>query len=191
MRFKVGETVELANTDGKIGVIIDRIIKTGTNGDNKPWCVIKYLVKPNDAQDFDDYLSCTRKDLKKYVYPTKPEETYYDVTELDDGYKLLLYASIDETDYEYVAAEINDVSYASINKKFTRKLLIGWSVCASEDIPNWSLKRGIKIARHRAFTKPLCVMETPHRHEFDSETIKAILTAKAQWFKENQERFLK
>jgi hypothetical protein len=190
MRYKKNQRVEFRE-NGKKGTVVDVIVKTSEE-EGKKKCEVLYLVKPDGASDFDEYMVCTRKDLR----PEQKEiivkdDSVYVTEETEEGFKVLMYAETFDgpvlfcKDYPQGDGRCSCAAYVDELKK---QLYVSYAICSPDD--EFDLNRGLKIARHRLFEQPYFKMYAERESEFDKETVEAILKAKAKYIVAHKERFV-
>ena len=189
MRFKKEQRVEFRE-NGKKGKVIDVIVKTSEeNGQKK--CEVLYLVKPDDAKDFDEYLVCTRKDLRSEVKERVEDFPFTVIEESEEGFKVMMYAKVFDgpvvfTDERNSASgRYSSCAYITQLKK---EIQVAYTICSRDDAFDFNI--GLKIARHRLREAPYFKMYAERDSEFDADTIEAIMRAKAKYIIKNIERFV-
>jgi hypothetical protein len=190
MRYKKGERVEFKEKEG-YGVIVDVIVKKSATEDAKPRCEILYLVKPDGAEDFDQYLVCSRKDLRHEQIENVNDlrEHFQSNIDIGDGFKLLMYGYVFDGP---LCVGHNDIahgfsSYTMVDE-IKKQLYITYAICSKDD--EYDIWEGLKLCRHRLKEQPYIKMYAEREGEFDSETVKAILLAKANYIKQHRDRFI-
>lgn len=178
MKLKVGNFAYLNNCEKESEAKKVIIVARGVKRTDDKKCIVQYLVKPVSSTDFADYQVVSRKDLVKIVDEVRKQPVYSKVFLLDsDGQQRYITLTAIKT-------------YNAVDRR-SSELRIGYSICCPADIQNVNNDLGIKIAKHRAKTKPYTVLYSPFRSEFDKDTIYAILNAKKDYILANPDRFLK
>lgn len=166
-KFKVGDKVIV--NGGEQGIVKGREM-TKVDGDDKR-IKITYIVRTVDANGDAKWASYDKKELSPYPQNVKQSEEYVKVYDVVDGYKITLYGNV------------RRIKYWNNNK-----LSIGYSIYSPKD--EFNEKQGVKIARHRSRTSPFCQMYSEFNGEFNSLTVNNIMDAKADYIKNNFDKFI-
>ena len=192
MRFKVGDKVFI-HAKSAYGVIIDRNV-VYSEKDGRPFIEINYLVKPEGAQNFNDYVFCGRKDIQKEGQTEAvpdPRENWTTV-ELGDGFKAIIYSYVSDGPrfISSSATSINGETYKSccMDTSVKKILKISYAICSKDD--SYRIKEGLKICRSRIEKNPMCVMFSEFDGDFDAKTVDAIIHAKADYIRSHRNRFV-
>lgn len=165
-KFKVGDKVIV---NGNEGVVKGREM-TKVDGDDKR-VKITYIVRTVDANGDPMWASYDKKDLLPYPQNVGKPEEYIKVYDVVDGYKITLYGKVErKKSWNY------------------NELSIGYSIYSPKD--EFDEKQGVKIARHRSRTRPFCQMDSSFNGEFNSLTVSNIMDAKADYIKNNFDKFI-
>ena len=167
-KFKVGDKV-IVNESKEEGVVKGREM-TKVDGDDKR-VKITYIVRSVDANGDPMWASYDKKELSAYPQNVKRPEEYIKVYDVVDGYKITLYGNV---------CRIKSWNY--------NKLSIGYSIYSPKD--EFDEKQGVRIARHRSRTSPFCMMNSSFNGEFNSLTVNNIMDAKADYIKNNFDKFI-
>lgn len=175
-KFKINDCVQVIAT-GEIGTLRGRDI-VPIEGSKK--VNIQYVVKLGDG--FDKWRVFTKKELKSVVKEETERNVYTKVYDVVDGYKITMYAKVKPTTYP----KFNDFEYLGEGKG--RVLNVGYAIYSPND--EYSEKLGMRIARKRSKVSPFCKMESNFSGEFNAETVNAILDVKAEYIKNNFDKFI-
>ena len=167
-KFKVGDKV-IVNESKEEGVVKGREM-TKVDGDDKR-VKITYIVRTVDTNGDPMWASYNKKELSSYPQNVKRPEEYIKVYDVVDGYKITLYGNV---------CRIKSWNY--------NKLSIGYSIYSPKD--EFDEKQGVRIARHRSRTSPFCMMNSSFNGEFNSLTVNNIMDAKADYIKNNFDKFI-
>ena len=191
-KIRIGDRVQIKSSGEYLeGIVLDRIVNV--DYDNRR-CEKLWLVKPDGARSFSEYMTCTRKDIGKLGGCEQITPLYVDkVIETPVGrYRLLLVGRVEEgprfetTKSSGTGEELYSSCVYDLSVKKT--LTVGWAVCSPQDEWDWDF--GFKIALHRAKTRPFTIMYTTNSGEFDNRTVVAILKSKLDYFREHWRRFI-
>ena len=192
MRYKVGDKVFI-HAKSAYGVIIDRNV-VYSEKDGRPFIEINYLVKPDGAKNFNDYVFCGRKDIQKEGQTEAvpdPRENWTTV-ELGDGFKAIIYSYVSDGPRftSSSATSINGETYRSccMDTSVKKILKISYAICSKDD--SYRIKEGLKICRSRIEKNPMCVMFSEFDGDFDAKTVDAIIHAKAEYIRSHRNRFV-
>lgn len=167
-KFKVGDKV-IVNQSEEEGVVKGREL-TKVDGDDKR-IKITYIVRTKDVSGNVMWASYDKKELSPYPQNVRRTEEYIKTYDVVDGYKITLYGNV------YRKKSWND-----------NVLSVGYSIYNPKD--EFNEKQGIKIARHRSRTSPFCQMSSSFNGEFNSLTVNSIMDAKADYIKNNFDKFI-
>lgn len=171
-KFKVNDKVQVIATN-EVGVIKGHET-TPIEGTKK--VKIEYIVKIGNG--FDKWKVYQRHELKKVVNHNDELRVYTKIYDIVDGYKLTMYAKVD-----------NDLRLSDdFEMRKGRKLNIGYSIYNPSDAYNEKI--GISIAKKRSRTSPFCHMESRFSGEFNKETVEAIMDVKSLYIKNNIDKFI-
>ena len=168
-KFKIGEKVLVKGTND-VGVIKAREVSK-VDGANKR-VKVEYIVRLGDG--FNNWKAFDRKEIEHYPQNVLKDTEYVKVYDVVDGYKITLFAKV---------IRHNEMFYPS-----AIELYIGYSIYSPKD--EYSEEQGIKIARHRSRTSPFCQMESSFGGEFNALTVNNIMDAKADYIKNNFDKFI-
>lgn len=177
-KFKINDTVRVVST-GAIGTIKGREVTPveGTKRIN-----IEYVVKLGEG--FCNWKTFSKKELEKVRNNVEAHKVYTNVYDVVDGYKIIMYAKVSKLDYYgWMSFLPGD------NRIMQRVLNIGYTIYCPLDEYNEQI--GLKIARNRSKTHPFCTMYSTFGGEFNEETVKAIMNVKAEYIKNNFDKFIK
>ena len=191
-KIRIGDRVQIKSAGEWLeGVVLDRIVNI--DSENKR-CEKLWLVKPDGAKSFAEYLTCTRKDIGKLGSCETVRPLHIDkVIQTPFGpYRLLLVGNVEYGPrFEKITEENSQTGvYSSCvyDASVKKTLTIGWAICSPND--KWDWDRGFKIALHRAKTRAFSKMYTTNSGEFDNKTVIAILESKLDYFREHWQRFI-
>lgn len=171
-KFKVNDKVQVIATN-EVGVIKGHET-TPIEGTKK--VKIEYIVKVGNG--FDKWKVYQRHELKKVINHKDELRVYTKIYDIIDGYKLTMYAKVNNTFF------LND----NFETRKGRKLNIGYSIYNPSDV--YDEKIGISLAKRRSRTSPFCHMESKFSGEFNKETIEAIMDVKSVYIKNNIDKFI-
>ena len=100
----------------------------------------------------------------------KEPRTYIKVYDVVDGFKITMYGKV-------------DTLFGT-----GRVLRIGYAIYSPED--EYNETHGIRIARKRSRTRPFCLMCSDFNGEFNAATVEAIMDVKADYIKNNFDKFI-
>lgn len=167
-KFNVNDRVRVIAT-GEFGTVKGRDV-IPVEGSKR--VKIEYIVKVGNG--FDNWKSYSKKELEAVRTVNEEPRVYTKVYDVVDGYKITMYAKVDNF-------------HTPWNKE--RSLSIGYSIYSPADV--YDENRGIKIARHRSKSTPFCLMYSEFSGEFNSSTVNAIMDVKADYIKNNFDKFIK
>lgn len=191
MRYKVGEKVFI-HTKSAYGVIIDRNV-VYFEMDGRPFIEINYLVKPDGAKNFNDYVFCSRKDIQKEQSEALPDQREnWIAVELGDGFSAIVYSYVSDGP-RFISSSgtmIGGAKYGSccLDTSVKKILKISYAICSKDDA--YDVKEGLKICRSRVEKNPMCVMFSEFEGDFDTKTVDAIIHTKAEYIKSHRNRFV-
>ena len=166
-KLKVGESVRV-NETGEYGVIKGReIVPT----DSKR-IEIQYIVKTGEG--INKWKAYSKKELSPIVktntevYPKVYTNMFID----------------DKTDRELMLVAIVGKNY--VDHKVLR---MGYALRHPHDESN--TKMALKIAKHRAIERPICILESHYKGEFNEDTVNSLMSAKARYIFTHLENFVK
>ena len=173
-KFKINDSVHVIST-GEIGVIKGCEI---TPIDGTSHVKVEYVVKVGDG--FKNWKAFSRKEIEpiERIDGKSPHE-YIKVYDVVDGYKITLYAIVER--HKGLKSSFGALRWSSLR--------IGYAIYNPMDEYNENL--GIKIARRRSRISPFCTMYSAFMGEFNEETAYSIMDAKANYIKNNLNRFIK
>lgn len=166
-KFKINDRVRIIAT-GEIGTVKGREV-IPVEGTKR--IKIEYVVKVGEG--FNNWKSYNKHDLEKVVNEDNPKNEYTAVYDVVDGYKITMYAKVTNEKNLFVKERV---------------LVMGYAIYRPED--EFDRKRGIRIARHRSRKTPFCYMYSDFNGEFNKETVEAIMDVKANYIKNNFDRFI-
>ena len=169
-KFKVNDRVRVITT-GEIGTVKGREV---IPVENSKRVKIEYIVKVGNG--FNNWKSYSKKELEAVRTETKELRVYTKVYDVVDGYKITMYAKVD-----------NIACRASWDNR-KRMLSMGYSIYNPVDVYNENC--GFKIARHRSENSPFCLMFSEFSGEFNASTVNAIMDVKADYIKNNFDKFI-
>ena len=191
MRFKVGEKVFI-HAKSAYGVIIDRNV-VYSEKDGRPFIEINYLVKPDGAKNFNDYVFCGRKDIQKEQTEALPDQREnWTAVELGDGFSAIVYSYVSDGP-RFISSSgtmIDGAKYGSccLDTSVKKILKISYAICSKDDA--YDVKEGLKICRSRVEKNPMCVMFSEFEGDFDTKTVDAIVHTKAEYIRSHRNRFV-
>lgn len=167
-KFKINDRVRVKAT-GEVGTVKGREISPveGTKRVN-----IEYIVRTGDG--FSNWKSYTKTELEPIHKNDGEKRVYTKVYDVVDGYKITMYTKVDATRF-------------LLSKE--RTLRMGYAIYSPED--EYDEERGIRIARKRSRTSPFCHMESSFSGEFNEATVIALMDVKADYIKNNLDKFIK
>lgn len=154
MRFKVNDFVAMRDNNEKVGVVRAREVSHTSNS-----TTVKYLV--DFGEPMENWKILTRKELAKVPKPEKKVRKGYTYTrKLEDGRAIHAYAFV---------------------KKMTlgfpfKELVVGFALYNGED--DYNEEFGLRVAKHRAFKHPYCLMSSIFGGEFKEKMVDAIVGVK-------------
>lgn len=166
-KFRVGEPVFVKSLNKEGTVKSKEVIR---KEDSKEISV-EYVIKLGEG--FTNWISVKRDDLEKIKPEPKADTAISKVYELNDGYKLTLYADVKKNTF---------MGVPSVSLK------IGYSICCPDD--TFEEKIGRSLAKRRANVSPYANMISYCKYEFKKETVEAIMDVKANYIKNNLHLFL-
>lgn len=167
-KFKVDDRVRVIAT-GEIGTVKGRDV-IPVEGSKR--VKIEYIVKVGNG--FNNWKSYSKKELETVRTEEEEPRVYTKVYDVVDGYKVTMYAKVDNMRTPWDTKE--------------RVLSIGYSIYNPSDIYDENL--GIKIARRRSKSSPFCLMFSEFNGEFNASTVNAIMDVKADYIKNNFDKFI-
>ena len=167
-KFKVDDRVRVIAT-GEIGTVKGRDV-IPVEGSKR--VKIEYIVKVGNG--FDNWKSYSKKELEAVRTVNEELRVYTKVYDVVDGYKITMYAKVDNYRTPWDIKE--------------RSLSIGYSIYSPADV--YDENRGIKIARRRSKSAPFCLMYSEFSGEFNALTVNAIMDVKADYIKNNFDKFI-
>lgn len=167
-RFKVNDHVRVIAT-GEVGTVKGREVLPV---DGTKQVKIEYIVKVGNG--FDNWKSYSKKELEAVRTVNEELRVYTKVYDIVDGYKITMYAKVNNYHTPWDTKE--------------RSLSVGYSIYSPADV--YDENRGIKIARHRSKTSPFCLMYSEFSGEFNAATVNAIMDVKADYIKNNFNKFI-
>ena len=186
MRFKIGERVYIYDKRC-MGVIIDRNIAYKEK-DGKPFIDISYMVKPEGAKSFSDYLVCNRKEIQKEQKECLPDPREdWTTADLGEGFSVVVYSYVFDGP-RYTAIDTGRYSTCSVDPSVKKMLKISYAICSKDD--EFSINEGLKICRSRIEKNPMCSMFSEFDGDFDKKTVSAILKAKTEYITAHRNRFV-
>lgn len=163
-KFKVNDRVRIIAT-GEIGTVKGRDI---IPIEGSKHVKIEYIVKMGNG--FDNWKSFSKNEIQSMKKEKKEPRVYTKVYDVVDGFKITMYGKVD----------------ASFGTE--RYLRIGYAIYNPEDEYNETY--GIRIARKRSRTRPFCLMCSNFNGEFNAATVEAIMDVKADYIKNNFDKFI-
>lgn len=188
-KFNVNDEVIVVAT-GEKGVVKAKEVTTANDG-NKKHITIQYMVKVGEG--FSNWKVFYRRELQKVPIDKKADngKRLWNVYNAPNGYKVTLVAIADtykyfECDEVYNEEERHWEQIARPCKG--KKLNIGYSICNPNDM--YDAVIGVRIATKRLHSKPFAHMVSKFSGEFNSETVSAIMDAKAKYIINNIDKFI-
>ena len=167
-KFKVNDRVRIIAT-GEIGTVKGRdVLKI----DGTKRVKVEYVVKTGDG--FNNWKPLSKKEIERVNVEVEEPRVYTKVYDVVDGFKITMYAKVD--------------NYRSFSTK-GRVLRIGYAIYNPVD--PYDENRGIKIARSRSRYSPFCFMISEFNGEFNADTVNALMDVKADYIKNNFDKFIK
>lgn len=163
-KFKVNDRVRIIAT-GEVGTVKGRDI-IPIEGSKR--VKIEYIVKIGNG--FDNWKSFSKNEIQSMKKEKKEPRVYTKVYDVVDGFKITVYGKVD--------------TWCGTG----RLLRIGYAIYNPEDEYNES--HGIRIARKRSLTSPFCIMYSTFNGEFNAATVEAIMDVKADYIKNNFDKFI-
>lgn len=166
-KLKVGESVRV-NETGEYGVIKGREI-VPTEGKR---IEIQYIVKTGEG--INKWKAYSKNELSPIVktntevYPKIYTNMFVD----------------DKTDRELMLVAIVGKNYVD-----HKVLSMGYALRHPHDESN--TKMALKIAKHRAIERPICILESYYKGEFNEDTVNSLMSAKARYIFTHLENFVK
>lgn len=165
-KFKVNDRVRIIAT-GEIGTVKGRDI-IPIEGSKR--VKIEYIVKIGDG--FDNWKSFSKNEIQSMKKEKKEPRVYTKVYDVVDGFKITMYGKVD--------------TWCCGTGRLLR---IGYAIYSPED--EYNETHGIRIARKRSRTNPFCIMYSSFNGEFNAATVEAIMDVKADYIKNNFDKFIK
>ena len=191
-RFKIGDKVRLCASPEKIGIIKNKII----NRTSEKYVDVKYIVK--FGQFLEDWKECKKSELLKInkdEYNFDKTVVFSHLYGLPDDRSLILVGVLEQLSDEphmklYMSKDGQMLSNFELFNKSVKykRLSIGHAICNPED--KFEFGVGEKIAKSRAKSRPLSVLVSDFRGEFNDKTVNAIMDAKSEFIKENVDKFI-
>lgn len=167
-KFKVNDRVRVIAT-GEVGTVKGREV---TNVDGTVRVKIEYIVKTGEG--FNGWKAYNKKELELVRKEVEEPRTYHKVYDVVDGFKITMYTKVDNVP-NWIGGG--------------RTLRMGYSIYSPEDV--YDEAKGVKIARKRSKVCPFCRMESDFKGEFNADTVFALMDVKADYIKNNFDRFIK
>lgn len=167
-KFKINDRVRIKAT-GEFGTVKGRDIMP-IEGTKR--VKIEYIIKTADG--FDNWKAYNKNELETIRKTEKNMREYVKIYDVVDGFKITLFAKVDNFNDEWLG-------------KY-RTLRIGYAIYSPEDI--YDERIGIRIAKKRLRTSPFCRMNSDFSGEFNAATVKAIMDVKADYIKNNFDKFI-
>lgn len=168
-KFKINDRVRIKAT-GEIGTVKGREM---IPVENTKRVNIEYVVRVGNG--FNNWKSFSKTELEPIPKNDDERGVYTKVYDVVDGYKITMYTKVSND---------HDMFF----KKY-RYLRMGYAIYSPEDV--YDEKRGIRIARKRSRTSPFCHIESTFNGEFNAETVDALMDVKANYIKNNLDKFIK
>ncbi len=166
-KFKINDKVIVKST-GEKGVVMAREV-IPIEGSKQ--VRVEYIVRTGNGFK---HWKVYNKDEIETIQKSKPNNgEYIKVFDVVDGYKITIYTKV-----------TND--WGPFGKM--KDLRLGYSIYNPSD--KYDEKIGIKIARDRAKKSPFCSMRSGFSGEFNEMTVKGIMDAKADYIKNNFDKFI-
>lgn len=166
-KLKVGELVKV-NATGEFGVIKGRDI-IPTEGKRVD---IQYIVKTGEG--IANWKAYSKKELSPVVKTdTQVYPKVYNSLFIDD-----------KTGRELMLSTV-------IGKRWDngKYLTMGYALRHPHDESNF--KMAAKIAKHRAYARPICILASQYKGEFNEDTVNSLMAAKARYIFSHLENFVK
>ena len=166
-KLKVGESVRV-NATGEHGVIKGREV-VPMEGKR---IEVQYVVKTGEG--INKWKAYSRKELSPIVKTnTEVYPKIYTNMFVDDktGRELMLVAIVGKN---YIDRKV---------------LHMGYALRHPHDESN--TKMALKIAKHRAIERPICILESYYKGEFNEDTVNSLMSAKARYIFTHLENFVK
>lgn len=167
-KFKFNDRVRIKAT-GEVGTVKGR---ETLPVDGSKRVKIEYIVRVGDG--FDNWKVYTKSEIEHLHKGTEEKRVYTKVYDVVDGYKITMYTKVD--------------SIPLVMGKL-RTLRMGYAIYSPED--EYNEQRGIRIARKRSRTSPFCHIESSFSGEFNEATVFALMDVKADYIKNNLDKFIK
>lgn len=166
-KFKINDRVRVKAT-GEIGTVKGREVSPieGTKHIN-----IEYIVRTGDG--FSNWKSYSKAELEPIYKENEEKRVYTKVYDVVDGYKITMYAKVDKSKLSLRIRHLN----------------IGYAIYCPED--KYDKELGIRIARRRSRTSPFCYLTSTFSGEFNEATVFALMDVKADYIKNNLDKFIK
>lgn len=165
-KFKVNDRVRIIAT-GEVGTVKGRDI-IPIEGSKR--VKIEYIVKIGNG--FDNWKSFSKNEIQSMKKEKKEPRVYTKVYDAANGFKITMYGKVDIQ--EWLGRE--------------RVLRIGYAIYNPHD--KYDEAHGIRIARKRSLTSPFCIMYSTFNGEFNAATVEAIMDVKADYIKNNFDKFI-
>ena len=163
-KFKVNDRVRIIAT-GEIGTVKGRDI---IPIEGSKHVKIEYIVKMGNG--FDNWKSFSKNEIQSMKKEKKEPRVYTKVYDVVDGFKITMSGKVD--------------TWFGMG----RHLRIGYAIYNPED--EYNETHGIRIARKRSRTRPFCLMSSDFNGEFNAATVEAIMNVKADYIKNNFDKFI-
>lgn len=169
-KFKVGAKViyQPKDSDAMVGTIRARNERT----ENKR-TTIEYMV--DFGTDMNKWKILSKKDLEKL--PQNSHERQPFIKEYSYNNCKIVFVGVVQTK--------SFIDWPRCRK--CKELSIGYAIYNGTD--DYNADFGIKLAKHRAKTKPFCQMGSLFSGEFNNATIEAIMDAKMAYMQEHWNKF--
>lgn len=168
-KFKINDRVRIKAT-GDVGTVKGREVLPieGSKRVN-----IEYVVKLGDG--FSNWKPFSKTELEPIRKEVNERRVYTKVYDVVDGYKITMYTKVDID------------KFCILGKEY--KLRMGYAIYSPEDV--YVYDRGVRIARKRSRTSPFCHIESSFSGEFNEATVNALMDVKADYIKNNLDKFIK
>jgi hypothetical protein len=167
-KFKINEQVRI-KANGNLGIIKGREVIPIENTNHVK---VEYIVKVGNG--FANWQSFNKKEIEPISKEGEENRVYSKVYDVVDGYKITIYAKVNNMD-----------NWLFDNNK---ELRIGYSIYSPED--KYEPSVGLKIARKRSRLSPFCLLRSPFHGEFNEGTVISIMDAKADYIKNHFDNFI-
>lgn len=179
-KLKTNDKVIIKAT-GKSGIIKGRDVVNLRDDKVK----IEYIVKTDEG--FENWGTFSKDELEK-VRPIHEAKNHPSlIADAPNGYKVTLVAIV--TNARILKENYNEYGIYDPYLRKGKDLKIGYAICNPNDEFDFSL--GARIATNRAKKMPFCHLTSDFNGEFNTETVYALLQAKADYITRNINKFIR